>query len=99
MEMQNKIEVGQELVYVVGDPSARRTNPPRTVRVEKIGHKWIYISNGKRLHHANLHADGGQYQSPGKCYLRLEDYQAERAHEIAWSALKKRLNGLLCGIQ
>jgi hypothetical protein len=94
--MEDNIQVGQELVYVRDQNSMPGKVEPQTVRVEKVGHKWIHINNGKRLDRESLRADGGDYSSPGRCYLRLQDYQNERAHSIAWGALKKALSAT-CG--
>ena len=57
--------------------------PPGVVRV---------LSNGKRLYRESLQVDGGSFSSPGRCYLHLQDFQNERAHSIAWGALKKAMS-------
>lgn len=90
--MENNIQVGQELVFVRNQTVHYGKTEAQTVRVEKIGHKWVHISNGKRLHRESLRADGGNFNSPGQCYLSLQDYQNERAHTIAWGALKKAIS-------
>lgn len=95
-KMKNNFQVGQELVYVRNQQLSTGKFEPQIVLVEKIGHKWIHVSNGKRLFRDSLTADGGAYISPGRCYLRLEDYQSERAHTIAWDALKKAVGNNLC---
>ena len=42
--------------------------------------------------HTSLQVDGGSFSSPGRCYLHLQDFQNERAHSIAWGALKKAMS-------
>lgn len=93
--MENNIQVGQELVFVRNQTLHYGKTEEQTVRVEKIGHKWVRISNGKRLHRETLEADGGNFNSPGRCYLSLHDYQKERDHKIAWGALKKAVSNQL----
>ena len=90
--MENNIQVGQELVYVRNQMHHSGKVDPQIVRVEKVGHKWIHTSNGKRLYRDSLPVDGGSFSSPGRCYLHLQDFQNERAHSIAWGALKKAMS-------
>lgn len=48
-KMKNNFQVGQELVYVRSQQLSTGKFEPQIVLVEKIGHKWIHVSNGKRL--------------------------------------------------
>ena len=65
--MENNIQVGQELVYVRNQMHHSGKVDPQIVRVEKVGHKWIHTSNGKRLYRESLQVDGGSFSSPGRC--------------------------------
>lgn len=92
MKMGNKVEVGQELVFVRNQNSHNGKVVPQVVRVDKVGHKWIHISSGHRVFTESLQVDGGAYSSPGSCYLSLEEYQNKRNHSIAWHALRRAVS-------
>lgn len=77
--------VGQSLFWV---PSSNRgRSQARNVSVVKVGRKWAVLSNHQRIDVGNLVADGGAYSSPGRCYLRQEEYEQEVALRVSWQAL------------
>lgn len=85
-----KLTAGQELFYV---PRSRFQNPASVV-VEKVGRKWASLSNRIRVDIETLIADGGDYPSPGRAYLRKEDHEEEAALNADWAALRKKIDRL-----
>jgi hypothetical protein len=84
------LTVGQTLIFV---PSERRRGiDPVEVTVEKVGRKWAAISNRRRIGIGDLAADGGQYSSPGRCYLSREEYDGKVRAESAWRALSRAID-------
>ena len=81
-------KVGQELFWV---DRMRKIN--RAVTVEKIGRKWVYLSNHHRIDHETMEADSGGYSSPGKCYLSEQAYLNWLFIINEWSELKKEFIG------
>lgn len=69
-----KLKVGQKLWFV---PSYGRRAKPYEVEVVKVGRKWAYINGRRRIHIESLVVDGGDYQSPGCCYLSKEEHEYE----------------------
>ena len=82
-----KLTVGQKLWFV---PSDRRGNHSE-VTVEKIGRKWATLDCRYRIDLVSLRADGGEYSSPGACYLNEQVYLEERMLLSAWNAFKRRI--------
>ena len=76
-------KVGQALYYV----PANRRDAPASLTIEKVGRKWL-TTDGPRINAATLYADGGNYSSPGHCYLSREDYERHRADEAQWVVLR-----------
>jgi hypothetical protein len=88
-----KLNVGQTLVFV---PSGFRRGQPTEVTVTKIGRKWADIEGTfytDRIEIDTLHADGGKYSSPGRCYLSREEYETEKATGDAWWAFSRTIDG------
>lgn len=83
-----KLEIGQQLYYV----SNNRNDRAQYVTVEKIGRKWIQLSNSHRVDKDTLIADGGNYNSPGRCYLDAEIYMKEQSRVVAWSDFKRNIH-------
>lgn len=79
-----KLTVGQTLWYV---PSGRHGNP-HEITVEKVGRKWATCSRFLRIDMETLAADGGNYSSPGSCYLSKADHDAEVALEETWKRFR-----------
>lgn len=77
--------VGQKLWYV---PSDKR-GQPHAVTVLKVGRKWADLDYARRrISIKTLRADGGQYSSPGRCYLSQAEYEAEVALDKAWTKFR-----------
>lgn len=84
------LSVGQRLWYV---PSQHRWQSASYVTVKKGGRKWAELERGfSRIALDSLYADGGQYSSPGRCYLSKEEHDQEVERQTAWSSLKRRLD-------
>lgn len=77
--------VGQELWWV---PSNLRASDPHCVKVTKVGRKWATLDNWERIEMTTLHADGGQFTSPGRCWLSQAEYEAERDRQKLWSEFR-----------
>lgn len=80
-------EVGQKLWFV---RSEKRSGEPREVTVEKAGRVWATLSNHLRCD-ATGKVDGGNYQSPGHCYVNREAYELEQVRLSAWWKFKRGL--------
>lgn len=77
-------EVNQKLWYV---PYQKYHGSPRGVTIEKIGRKWITLSNGQRCD-KDGNVDGGEHMSLGKCYLDRELYDNQLARENVWKIIR-----------
>jgi len=53
-----------------------------------MGRKWLYLHNHLRADSETLVVDGGEYSSPGKCYVSKEAREAELALLLAWDAFQ-----------
>jgi hypothetical protein len=85
--------VGQVLYYAPYD--RRHSIRECSVTVEKIGRKWVEISPHwvGRIDIQTLRVDGGNYTSPGQCWLSEEAYKQKAAADAAWSAMRNALHG------
>lgn len=81
------LQVGQKLWLV---PTNRGGNA-REVTVQAIGRKWAQMEHGLRVNMSTLAVDGGQYTSPGQCYLSETDYNDLRALHAAWTTLRDQM--------
>lgn len=79
------LTVGQKLWCV---PSQRRGSP-HEVTVEKVGRKWAYIGYSDRIDVETLVMDGGQYSSPGTCYVSQKAYKDEIKLIQIWNAFRR----------
>jgi hypothetical protein len=77
--------VGQKLIYV---PNFKRGAKPYEVTVERVGRKWAYLANNQGRIDSDLHADGGNYSSPGRCYGSWTEYEETTALYKAWGEFK-----------
>ena len=77
------LEVGQKLWWVSRSDHSHRKDG-REVIVTKIGHKWATLENGHRIDLKTMIANGGNYSSPGRCYLSHEDYDRLSRARDAW---------------
>lgn len=78
--------IGQELWWV--PTNGRGRSEPSSVTVTKLGRRWIGLSNGHKFDIDTMRADGGQYSSPGRCYLSQAEHEREMALEFAWAELR-----------
>lgn len=88
MKEADKFYVGQELYYV----SRNKYGSRGRVTVEKIGRKWIQMSNRYRMDRENMLADGGNYSSPGAYYLSEEHYKEQKKLRAAWDILQGKIS-------
>lgn len=82
------LQVGQELWFVHRE---RRSGAPFTTKVTKIGRKWAQLDSHYRIDVATMVADGGQYTSPGRCWISREEWEAEVARNEAWWKLRRMI--------
>lgn len=80
------LQVGQELWFV---PRERRSGAPFITKVIKVGRKWAELDSRYRIDLTTLVADGGQYTSPGRCWLRKEDWEAAVRRSERWDYLRR----------
>lgn len=81
-----ELSVGQELWFVHRE---RRSGAPHAVVVTKVGRKWAQLDRGGyRIDVNTLAADGGNYTSPGRCWINRETWEAEEVRQDAWSNLR-----------
>lgn len=87
-----KLEAGMTLWYV---RRGRGFNdmPPEDlgceVRVVSVGRRWAALDNDVRIDMATLAADGGDYQSPGQCYVSQVAFQDHVRLNMAWHELRR----------
>lgn len=84
--MTTALTVGQEL-WLVPDRGMARA-----VKVVKVGRKWAELDNRDRVDMNTMKLDGGEYASPGQCYLSREVHDREVELRIAWAYF----SGLVC---
>lgn len=73
MKQIEKLTRTQGAVYYV--PTGRRGAGACDIIVEKVGRKWAYLSNGRRVEIGQTAVDGGQYSSPGRIYASKDVYE------------------------
>lgn len=85
--------VGQKLWYV----TSNRRGESRWIVIAKIGRKWLTCEDCHceiRIDAETMAADGGDYSSPGKCYLSGEEHRQEllllSAHDNLYRKLSHR---------
>lgn len=69
------MKVGDKLWFVPSGTNGGRE--PYYTEIEKIGRKWVYLTNGYRIEPDTLWADGGQYSTPGRCMASKELHDDE----------------------
>lgn len=67
---KTNLRVGQKLFFV----SSGSDQKTREVTVNSVGRKWAELSNFCRIDIKTFVADGGKYDSPGKCFINIEEY-------------------------
>lgn len=90
-----KLVVGQ-IVYIAWNYNRTRRNGIFPAQIEKIGRKWVTLSNGYRFDRSDVRMDldGAGYSSPGRVYLSSEEYEAEKALGLAWMSLRRHVDRL-----
>ena len=79
-----KLKVGQTLFMV------KTYGGNRLVTVTKVGRKWATLDTRHRVDIETLIVDGGNYNSPGKCYLTEAEYRQKIELQTTWSRFKSR---------
>jgi hypothetical protein len=74
------MKVGDQLWYV----PAKRHGDPSYVTVDKVGRKWLSLSNMERVDAESLIADGKGYNSPGAAYHSREAWEMANQLRDAW---------------
>jgi len=82
-----KLEVGQKLWYV---PNSSRDNQ-QEVTIQNIGRKWAKADYVSKIDINTLEVNGGQYSSPGRCYLSKEEYDNYVLIRSVWTELAKKI--------
>ncbi len=82
------LEVGQKLWWV---PS-HHPKLACEVTVIKLGRKWATLNNQYRIDMATLCADGGQFSSPGRCYLSQKRHEEEVVRDQAWAEFREDIS-------
>lgn len=84
------LEVGQTLWYV---PNWGRHAQGHEVTVTKVARRWASLGRGwPRIDKNTLWADGGDYGSPGRCYLSEAHYRESEALQALWRDFSRRLS-------
>jgi len=87
MSNPHNIKPGDELIAVRHDG----TIYVRNWTVLRVGRKWA-VMDCRRVNLETLEIDGGDYSSPGRCYLSQEHYEQENRRRRAWNELRYRVN-------
>lgn len=69
-------------------PNVRYIGEPCEVTIVKVGRKWLTLDNGYRAAIDTLVLDGGQFISPGRCYLTRKEWEETTALKDAWVKLR-----------
>ncbi len=83
--------VGQVVLVAL---TGNSRGPVRLVerKVTKVGRKWVTLEHDTRFEREGERGkfvlDGGDYSSPGRVYLSLQDYEDEEKLYTAWSLLR-----------
>lgn len=86
------LNVGSEMKYKLGDTlycvyGSHKRREPESVTIEKVGRKWLYLSNGYRADIDTLILDGNEFASPGECWGSESNYNYHRALEYRWKTI------------
>lgn len=83
-------KLGQKLWFVGIGKNPRQFE----VEVTKVGRLWATLDDGRYRCDTNGRVDGGEYQSPGHCYVSREAYDLERTRSVAWWKFKRMVADL-----
>ncbi len=79
--------VGQELIVAPARHSHKKQS--YKITVESIGRKFANCEYSTRVYLKTLEIDGGQYSSPGKCFISEIEYANELEREHIWKQIQK----------
>ncbi len=82
------LQVGQELWFVHRE---RRSGAPFATKGTRVGRKWAQLDSHYKIDIVTLVADGGQYASPGRCWLNKEAWEAEAKRDETWWKLRRKV--------
>lgn len=83
---ERKYKIGQTLYFV---PSRGK---PFEVTISSVGYTWLYFLNRRlRVDKEMLIADGGNYSSPGQCYVSVEEYDLHVKTRDRWQDFKNMM--------
>jgi hypothetical protein len=95
MEVQavkHVLTVGQKLWLV---PSQQGYRQPREATVTSVGRKWATLDTSQygrdRISLETLAVDGGDYVSPGQCWLSREDWVVATLADTLWQQFRKSI--------
>lgn len=88
-----ELAVGQT-VYIYWNRNRTGRSGLSPVQIEKIGRKWVALSNRYRFDRTNadLELDGDGYSPPGRVYLSQEAYEIETAIQAAWWNIRRQID-------
>lgn len=87
---ERKFRIGQTLYFV-----PIRGSRLFETTISSVGHRWIYTTNQRlRVDKETLIADGGKYDSPGRCYTSKEEYDLHVKTMERWKDFKNMLAGV-----
>ncbi len=86
----HNLQVGQTLYYVAND--RRDAHRDGGAEITKIGRQWATVCIAycnARVDLETLEVDGGNYSSPGRCYLSREAWEEEKLLRAAWREFQR----------
>lgn len=93
------VRTGDTVFFWRNDVHARNgAKEPKEFVVCKVGRKWATCAepgctrDAMRFNVETLAVDGGAYSSPGKVWLSLDAWRADRDARLAWAALRVKLD-------
>lgn len=93
MEKNQDFVVGQELFVVFNRQRIGASLRSERLKIIKVGRKWLTLKDYTeiRADKETLELDGGDYCSPGRCYLSEEDYREDSRRTLLYSTIKNRI--------
>jgi len=86
--MKPSLKTGDKLYFL----SYNKYRSSEDVTVLKVGRKWATLDNQTRIDLSDWIADGGEYNSPGRCYQSKQEHDNEQKLLDKWEAFVKKLN-------
>lgn len=85
-----KFKIGQKLFRDENLNFQRGEACQSWVTIEKVGRKWLTVDYGERVNIETLEVDGGQYSSPGQCYLTKKEYDEKVVKDKIWEGVRRK---------